>query len=70
MNEEFVTKSIIYYLKSNGWNIFSFDYPQSGTGYLIHPNSRFHKNKEAVIPDIIALFFCLCQIFLLVDYHS
>ncbi len=54
MNEEFVTKSIIYYLKSNGWNIFSFDYPQSGTGYLIHPNSRFHKNKEAVIPDIIA----------------
>lgn len=54
MNEEFVTKSIVYYLKNNGWNIFSFDYPQSGTGYLIHPNDRFHKNKESIIPDIIA----------------
>ena len=54
MNEEFVTKSIIYYLKENNWNIFAFDYPQSGTGFLIHPNDRLEKNKESIIPDIIA----------------
>lgn len=54
MNEEFVTKSIIRYLKRNGWNIFAFDYPQSGTGFLIHPNDRLSKNKESLIPDIIA----------------
>lgn len=54
MNEEFVTKSIIYYLKKNDWNIFAFDYPQSGTGFLIHPNDRMEKNKESIIPDIIA----------------
>lgn len=62
MNEEFVTKSIIYYLKRNGWNIFSFDYPQSGTGFLIHPNDRFHKNKESIIPDIIANKDSICII--------
>lgn len=54
MNEEFITKSIIYYLKENDWIIFSFDYPQSGTGFLIHPNDRVSKNKESMIPDIIA----------------
>lgn len=54
MKEEFVTKSIINYLKVNCWNIFAFDYPQSGTGFLIHPNDRLHKNKDAIIPDIIA----------------
>lgn len=54
MNEEFVTKSIIHYLKRKRWNIFAFDYPQSGSGFLIHPNDRLHKNKKAIIPDIIA----------------
>lgn len=54
MNEEFVTKKIIKFLKSKNWNIFSFDYPQSGTGFLLHPNDRLNKNKEAIIPDIIA----------------
>lgn len=54
VNEEFVTKAIVRFLKDNGWIIFSFDYPQSGTGYLIHPNDRKHKTKKTVIPDIIA----------------
>lgn len=62
MNEEFVTKSIIYYLKENGWNIFAFDYPQSGTGFLIHPNDRLEKNKESIIPDIIANKESICII--------
>ena len=54
MREEFVTKTIRDFLKSKGWAIFSFDYPQSGTGYIIHPKDRTHKNKKSVIPDIIA----------------
>lgn len=54
MNEEFITKSIISFLKNNGWNIFAFDFPQSGTGFLIHPNNRLEKNKDSLIPDIIA----------------
>lgn len=62
MNEEFVTKSIINFLKTNGWTIFAFDYPQSGTGFLIHPNDRFHKTKEAIIPDIIANKESICII--------
>ena len=62
MNEESVTKSIIKYLKQNGWNIFSFDYPQSGTGFLIHPNDRLDKNKKAIIPDIIANKESICII--------
>ena len=62
MKEEFVTKSIISYLKRNRWNIFAFDYPQSGTGFLIHPNDRLHKNKDAIIPDIIANKKSICII--------
>ncbi|MGL4669636.1 MAG: hypothetical protein ACRCVG_03430 [Methanobacteriaceae archaeon] len=54
MDEEFITKTIIRYLEKFKWNIFSFDYPQSGTGFLIHPNERNTKNKESIIPDIIA----------------
>lgn len=54
MKEESVTKSIIKYLKQNGWNIFSYDFPQSGTGFFIHPNDRSDKIKKAIVPDIIA----------------
>lgn len=54
MKEEAVTKSIIKYLKQNGWNIFAYDFPQSGTGFFIHPNDRSYKTKKAIIPDIIA----------------
>jgi hypothetical protein len=54
VNEEHITKSILLFLKSKDWNIFSFDYPQSGTGFFIHPNDRNDKNKDSLIPDIIA----------------
>lgn len=54
MKEEFVTRSIIDFLKIKGWKIFTFDYPQSGRGHLIQPNDRTHKNKKSIIPDIIA----------------
>lgn len=61
-----VTKSIIKSLIDEEWKIIAYDFPQSGTGIVIHPNEVFRtktKNKDSFIPDIIctrkniALFF-------------
>lgn len=66
MREERVTINILNWLESNGWKIICYDFPQSGTGVLLHPNTdikRTSKNKDGIIPDIlatrnsIALFF-------------
>ena len=56
MREEKVTISILKWLEKNNWNIISYDFPQSGTGVLLHKNSvsRNQKNKDGVIADIIA----------------
>ena len=58
MSEEEVTNSIMDWLESCGWEIVSFDFPQSGTGRTLHPNPdvREHtKNKGGIIPDIVAI---------------
>lgn len=58
MKEERVTIHILNWLESNGWKIICYDFPQSGTGVLLHPNSeenRTTKNKGGIIPDIIAV---------------
>lgn len=67
MSEEKVTIYIINWLKTNGWEIICYDFPQSGTGILLKPNSKEkqgadlgkplpkEKNKNGVIPDIIAV---------------
>jgi len=57
MKEEKVTKNILDWLESNGWKIICYDFPQSGTGVLLHLNSdkRTEKNKGGIIPDIIAV---------------
>ena len=56
MREEKVTISILKWLEKNGWKIITYDFPQSGTGILLHKNSisRNQKNKNGIIPDIIA----------------
>lgn len=56
MREERVTINIISWLEANDWQIVCYDFPQSGTGVLLHPNSteKAEKNKGAIIPDIIA----------------
>jgi hypothetical protein len=54
MTEEKVTLTIIKNLQDNGWKILSFDYPQSGTGRLIKPDSK-EKNLGGFIPDIVAI---------------
>lgn len=57
MKEEKVTKNILDWLESNGWTIICYDFPQSGTGVLLHLNNdkRTEKNKGGIIPDIIAV---------------
>lgn len=53
MTEENVTILVIKSLKKAGWKIISFDYPQSGTGKLIKPDSE-SKNLGGFIPDIVS----------------
>lgn len=57
MREERVTINILSWLEENGWQIVCYDFPQSGTGILLHPNgdNRTEKNKGGIIPDIIAV---------------
>lgn len=61
MKEEQVTKAILRWLISNEWEIVCFDFPQSGTGRMLHPNSgEGEKNKDAIIPDIVAVKNGVC----------
>lgn len=64
MSEEQVTKAILKWLDQNKWKIICFDFPQSGTGKLLHPNNSFsEKNKKAINPDIIAVRQNICLYF-------
>lgn len=75
MTEEQVTKALLQYLTDNGWDIVCFDFPQSGTGRVLHSNyAQGEKNKDSIIPDIVAvknnlaLFFENKDRFYLPDY--
>jgi hypothetical protein len=79
MKEERVTINILNWLESNGWKIICYDFPQSGTGVLLHQNTdenRASKNKGGIIPDIlatrnsIALFFENKDRFVLSDFEK
>jgi len=79
MREERVTINILNWLEINGWKIICYDFPQSGTGVLLHPNSdenRTTKNKGGIIPDIlatrnsVALFFENKDRFVLSDFEK
>ncbi len=58
MDEEFITKSFLKFLIDKGWEILSYDFPQSGTGLGLQPNQTFRqpetKNEGMITPDIIA----------------
>ncbi len=61
MTEEQVTKAILSWLIRRNWHIVSFDFPQSGTGRVLHSNnSDGEKNKGSIIPDIIAIKDQVC----------
>jgi hypothetical protein len=79
MREERVTINILNWLERNDWIIVCYDFPQSGTGVLLHPNSdenRTTKNKGGIIPDIlatrnsVALFFENKDRFVLSDFEK
>ena len=79
MKEEKGTINLLNWLESNDWKIICFDFPQSGTGVLFHPNSdknRTTKNKGGIIPDILAtrnslaLFFENKDRFVLSDFEK
>lgn len=57
LTEEQLTKIILNWLENNGWEIICFDFPQSGTGVVLHSSCRTKesKNKDSFIPDIVAI---------------
>ena len=63
MREEQVTKALLKWLIDNKWEIICFDFPQSGTGRLLHPNGASEKNKGAINPDIVAVRDGVCLFF-------
>ncbi len=63
MTEEQVTKAILKWLMDEGWDIVCYDFPQSGTGVLLHPNDSNEKNKDTVNPDIVAVKGSKCVFF-------
>ena len=63
MREEHVTKALLKWLIDNKWEIICFDFPQSGTGRLLHPNGASEKNKGAINPDIVAVRNRVCLFF-------
>ncbi|MFA6730047.1 MAG: hypothetical protein WCR95_03540 [Eubacteriales bacterium] len=64
MREENVTKTIIQCLILAKWTIVTFDFPQSGTGIILHPDEITNeKNKGSIIPDIIAVKNSICLFF-------
>lgn len=79
MKEEKITITLLKWLQNNGWQIVCFDFPQSGTGISLHPNSDLRtktKNKGAIVPDIVAnkdgisLFFENKDRFVLSDFQK
>jgi len=64
MTEEQVTKAILNALAKNGWKIVAFDFPQSGSGKMLHPNENIsEKNKGGIVPDVVAVKNGLCLFF-------
>ena len=57
MNEAELTVGLLNYLDKSGWVIVCYDFPQSGTGLVLHSNKRKtgSKNDKSVIPDIVAI---------------
>jgi hypothetical protein len=65
ITEEVVTKKILNWLKSNWRDIICFDFPQSGTWYVLQINNdlRVNKGQDIIIPDIVALKSWKCVFF-------
>ena len=58
LKEAKVTVNILNWLEQEGWEIICHDFPQSGTGIMLHPNNQEgskSKNQDGIIPDIVAV---------------
>ena len=55
LTEENVTIAVIKWLKAKGWSIVCYDFPQSGTGVMLHPDCSASKNEGGIVPDIVAV---------------
>lgn len=63
MTEEQCTIILLEYLEENGWEILCFDFPQSGTGRVLHPDTNMSKTIGGIIPDIVAVKNGICLFF-------
>jgi len=64
LTEEQVTRAILARLADGNWHIIAYDFPQSGTGIMLHPNGgSAAKNKGGFVPDIIAVKGEICLFF-------
>lgn len=64
MTEERVTNIILSHLDKIEWQIVCFDFPQSGTGCMLHPDDgEPSKNSDSIIPDIVAVKDGICLFF-------
>ena len=55
LKEAKVTVNILNWLEQEGWEIICYDFPQSGTGIMLHPNNQEgskSKNQDGIIPDL------------------
>lgn len=58
LQEEFITKCTLSFLRARRWRVLAFDYPQSGTGVSLQPEDRSDdssKNLGVIIPDVVAV---------------
>lgn len=54
MTEAEVTLALRKIFLDNRWQILAFDFPQSGTGTIIQQDNSCEKNKNAIVPDLVA----------------
>lgn len=69
MTEEKCTITLLEFLEDNGWEILCFDFPQSGTGRVLHPDTNTSKTEGGIIPDIVAVKNGICLFFENKDHY-
>lgn len=69
MTEERCTIILLEFLEENDWEILCFDFPQSGTGRVLHPDSNMSKTIGGIIPDIVAVKNGVCLFFENKDHY-
>ena len=69
MTEERLTIALLEYLQDNSWDIICYDFPQSGTGKMIHPDNTNSKTDGGIIPDIVAVKGDICLFFENKDHY-